>query len=129
MSDDQVEQESVANDFFDAITRGDFVRVKELYSPEVKIWHNTTNRTQNRAENLELLNLFTSKLTGLRYEVHCRDFFAGGFVQRHTLHGQALSGEPIAALVCIIIHVADGHIQRIYEYLDASDVAAAFTSG
>jgi len=118
--------DALANDFFSAISKRDLARVGEIYDPAVEVWHNVTQRAQTREENLELLDRFTSSLSELRYEVHARDFFPGGFVQRHTLHGRTQSGDTIAAPVCIVIHAADGRIQRLFEYLDARAVAAAF---
>lgn len=118
----------LANDFFGAISTIDLERVREIYDPAVEVWHNTTQQTQSRDENLALLDYFTSNASNLRYEVHERTFFPGGFVQRHTLHGTASSGEVFAAPVCILIHAAEGRIQRLFEYLDASAVAAVFPS-
>jgi ketosteroid isomerase-like protein len=63
----------------------------------------------------------------LRYEVLSREPFPGGFVQRHVLHGKVASGELIAAPVCLVVHVAGGRIERLYEYLDPAAVRAAFT--
>lgn len=120
--------DALANDFFDAIAGRDLERVAEVYDPAVEVWHNVTGQTQTREENLALLDRFTSSLYGLRYEVHGRDFFPGGFVQRHTLHGRTRAGDTIAAPVCIVIHAADGRIQRLFEYLDARAVAPAFSS-
>lgn len=72
------------------------------------MWHNVTQGTQSRDENLRLLEHFTARVKDLRYEVLAREFSPGGFVQRHTLHARVASGEPIAVPVCIVIHVADG---------------------
>jgi ketosteroid isomerase-like protein len=46
-------------------------------------------------------------------------------VQRHVVHGTA-KGETIAADVCIVFHVADDKITKIYEYLDQAAVAVVF---
>jgi ketosteroid isomerase-like protein len=58
--------------------------------------------------------------------VLARDFFPGGFVQRHVLHGKLASGELVAAPVCLVVHVADGRIERLYEYLDPAAVRGVF---
>ena len=55
-----------------------------------------------------------------------REFFPGGFVQRHVLHGKTASGETLAAPVCLVVHVEDGAIRRLFEYLDPAAVRAAF---
>jgi ketosteroid isomerase-like protein len=118
--------DALASDFFAAIERGDLSAVRELYSPDVEVWHNVTGRTQTRAENLELLRVFTGRVSGLRYEVLARERFPGGFVQRHVLHGRAASGEVVAAPVCLVVYVSRGRIERLFEYLDAAAVRSAF---
>ncbi|HVN40113.1 MAG TPA: nuclear transport factor 2 family protein [Myxococcota bacterium] len=118
--------EKIASDFFAAIERRDLDAVRELYSPDVQIWHNVTGRTQTREENVKLLRFFTGRVSELRYEVLARDFFEGGFVQRHVLHGKLASGEPIAAPVCLVVYVSKGRIERLFEYLDPAAVRGAF---
>jgi ketosteroid isomerase-like protein len=118
--------DALASRFFAAIERGDLDAVRELYSPDVQVWHNVTGRTQTRDENLKLLRFFTGRVGERRYEVLARDFFPGGFVQRHVLHGKLASGELVAAPVCLVVHVADGRIERLYEYLDPAAVRGVF---
>jgi len=120
------ETDEIASSLFRAIERGDLAAVGELYAPDVQIWHNVTNRTQTREENLKLLRFFTGRVSERRYEVLAREFFPGGFVQRHVLHGKLASGEPIASPVCIVIHVSHGKIERLYEYLDPATVRGVF---
>jgi ketosteroid isomerase-like protein len=120
------ETDAIASRLFAAIERGDLDAVHELYAPDVAIWHNVTNRSQTRDENLSLLRYFTGRVLERRYEVLAREFFPGGFVQRHVLHGRLASGERITAPVCIIVHVANGKIERLFEYLDAAAVSAVF---
>ena len=120
------EADTIASNFFAAIERGDLDAVRELYSPQVEVWHNVTGRSQTREENLALLRYFTGRVSDRRYEVLARELFPGGFVQRHVLHGKLASGEPIAAPVCLVVHVANGRIERLYEYLDPATVRGAF---
>jgi len=44
--------DTLASQFFAAIERGDLNAIRELYSPEVAVWHNVTGRSQTREENL-----------------------------------------------------------------------------
>jgi ketosteroid isomerase-like protein len=118
--------EILALEFFAAIERGDLEAVREFYSPRVEVWHNVTNRTQTRDENLRLLKYFTGRVSERRYEVLAREFFPGGFVQRHILHGKLASGDLIAAPVCLVIHVSNGKIDRVFEYLDPAAVRGLF---
>jgi ketosteroid isomerase-like protein len=120
------ETDALASAFFAAIERGDLAAVRELYSPAAEIWHNVTKRSQSREENLALLESFTGRVSERRYEVLAREFFPGGFVQRHVLHGRLGSGERIAAPVCLVVHVSGGRIERLFEYVDFAAVRGAF---
>jgi ketosteroid isomerase-like protein len=118
--------EQVASAFFAAIEKGDLKAVREMYAPDVAVWHNVTGITQTRDENLELLKLWVSRVGELRYEILEREFFPDGFLQRHVVHGVVATGERVEAPVCIVVHVKDGKITRIFEYLDARSVAKVF---
>ena len=120
------EIEKIASDLFASIERGDLDAVRALYADDVAIWHNVTSKTQTRDENLRLLKFFTGRVAERRYEVLGRDFFPGGFVQRHILHGKLASGELVASPVCIVIYVSRGKIQRLFEYLDPATVQSVF---
>jgi ketosteroid isomerase-like protein len=120
------EIDTLASEFFAAIERGDLDEVRELYSPEAAIWHNVTGRSQTRDENLALLRYFTGRVSALRYEVLGREIFQGGFVQRHVLHGKLESGDLVAAPVCLVVYVAGGRIERLFEYLDPAAVRGVF---
>jgi ketosteroid isomerase-like protein len=121
-----LETETLASEFFAAIERGDLEAVRGFYSPGVEVWHNVTNRRQTRDENLRLLKYFTGRVSDRRYELLAREFFPGGFVQRHVLHGKLASGELIAAPVCLVIHVSGGKIDRVFEYLDPAAIRGVF---
>jgi len=120
------ETDAIAAAIFAAIERGDLDAVRELYSPHAEIWHNVTGKTQTREENLTLLKYFTGRVSQRRYEVLAREFFHGGFVQRHILHGTLESGDLIAAPVCLVIHVARGKVERVFEYLDPASIRGVF---
>ncbi len=116
----------LASKFFAAIERADIDALEELYSPEVGVWINATGRTQGRSASLRLLRVFTARVKELRYDIESREFFPGGFVQRHVLTGKLASGEVLAVPVCLVVHVLDGRIDRLYEYLDAAAIAPVF---
>lgn len=121
------EIDAIASQFFAAIERADLDAVRELYSPDAEIWHNVTGKSQTREENLALLRYFTGRVSELRYEVLAREFFPGGFVQRHVLHGKVESGDRVAAPVCLVVHVSRGRIERLFEYLDPAAVRSVFS--
>jgi ketosteroid isomerase-like protein len=120
------EVEQVASAFFAAIERADIDAIEALYSPEVEVWINVTGKSQGRAESVKLLRAFTSRVKGLAYEIELREPIAGGFLQRHILRGELASGQKLAVPVCLVVHVEDGRISRLYEYLDSAAIAPVF---
>ena len=111
--------------FFGAIGRGDLDTVADFYAEDIEVWHNVTGVALDKARSLDLLGYWCKKVTSLRYEVLERRAYDGGAVQRHVVHGDA-DGSVIAAEICIVFHIHDGRITRIFEYLDPAAVAAVF---
>jgi len=85
-----------------------------------------TGRTQSREENVRLLGLFVDRVPERRYEVLSREFFPGGFVQRHLLHGKTATGEKLELHACLVVHFAGDRIERLFEYLDSAAVRSVF---
>lgn len=119
--------DAVASSLFAAIEKGDIDLVRdEVYHEDVEVFINVGGRAQPRDDSLKLLRNFTGRVTELRYEILSRDFLADGFVQRHVLHCKTASGETLAVPVCLVVHLKDGLIHRLYEYLDGPAIAPAF---
>ena len=115
----------ILDTLFAAIERADLETVGALYAEGVEVWHNVTGEALDKAGSLDLLGYWCHKVTGIRYEVLERRTYDGGAFQRHIVHGDA-DGAVIAAEICIVFHVRDGNITRIFEYLDPAAVAAVF---
>ena len=116
---------NVADRFFGAIEAGDIAAVRELYHPDVVVWHNTDGlrhkeRGQNREDNLALLTGLTGAISDWKYDIWFRELTASGLVQQHTLSGQLPNGEALAIPVCIVLQIVDGVIVRLDEYLDST---------
>jgi ketosteroid isomerase-like protein len=123
---EQNELNALADELFAAVAAADVDRVSAIYADDVQVWNNVGQKTLNRDENFRLIKSFTKRVSDLRYEVHEREFFPGGFMQRHTLHARLASGDPLTVPVCMVIHAANGKIERVFEYLDSDAVAPAF---
>lgn len=119
--------DAVASRLFAAIEKSDIDLVRdEIYHEDVEVFINVTGRAQKRDDSLALLRNFTGRVSDLHYEVLARDFLEDGFVQRHVLHCKTASGETLAVPVCLVVHLKDGLIHRLYEYLDGAAIAPAF---
>lgn len=109
--------------FFDAIERGDIETVREIYAPEVAIWHNTDGQTSTREENVEVLRGFVHRIPQRRYQERRCDVFPGGFLHQHVLAGVRRDGMRLRLPACIVCRVVDGHITRLDEYFDGAALA------
>lgn len=115
----------IGRQFFQAIEKGDIETVRNLYHPDVVIWHNTDaidRRTtgQSREENVALLKMLTSIVKDWEYEVWYLEATETGFVQQHILRGVLPNGEKLALPVSIIFQISDGKITRLDEYFDSA---------
>jgi ketosteroid isomerase-like protein len=117
--------DAVLDRFFTAIAAADIKAVEDLYHPDVEVWLNVTDQTINRTQSLGVLRWFTDRLVGMRYEIIERRTWDGGAVQRHVVHGQ-VGDQALTVPACIVFHLAQGRIIRLYEYLDGKDTMAVF---
>jgi ketosteroid isomerase-like protein len=115
-------QEQLLDRLFSGIAGGDIDAVGELYADDVEVWNSAYQRTMSRDESLAVLRSFCKRTEAVRYEVLERGHWDGGAMQRHLLHFRA-SGEDHALDVCITFAFADGHIARIFEYVDRASLA------
>ncbi len=83
-----------------------------------------TDRDNDRARSVKIIDWFISATSDRRYEVLDRQMFDGGFVQQHILRATGRNGAAIAMRVCIVIKIGnDGLITRIDEYFDPAEIA------
>jgi ketosteroid isomerase-like protein len=125
---------AVADHLFDAIERGDYEAVENLWTDDVLVWHTGDPKDNQRTRALKVIRWFMDVTETRSYEILDRQFFDGGFVQQHVLRarrpddrGERSDGmEPVSIelRVCIVIKVNDdGLITRIDEYFDPADMA------
>ncbi|HUO89681.1 MAG TPA: nuclear transport factor 2 family protein [Rhizomicrobium sp.] len=113
----------LANDFLDAVERGDLETVQRIYAPDAVVWHNFDDIAQPVAENLRTLAQVVKLLPERRYEQRRINVFDGGFVEQHVLNGRLASGRAVSLAACLVCTVRDGRITRLDEYLDAAAIA------
>ncbi len=116
---DHAEIAAVADRFFAAIEAGDVDALREIYAPDATVWHNFDDIDQPVAENLKTLTMLHSLMPDMRYTEVRRTIIDGGFVQQHVLLGTAPGG-ALKMAAMLRVDIADGHVQRIEEYLDPS---------
>ena len=113
------EIETLAAAFFSAIERGDVEAVRELYSPDARVWHNFDQLEQTVDQNLMTLTGLVTIVRDRRYEDVRRVTLDDGFVQQHVLRGDAPGGH-LEMPAMMRVWTVDGRVTRIDEYLDTA---------
>jgi ketosteroid isomerase-like protein len=120
--DDSNQIKALANRLFDGIEAGNVAVLREVYSPNVEIWHNTDGQVQTAEDNVKTLEGFVSRISNRRYTNRRLEAFPGGFVQQHVLTGTRKDGVAVSLPACIVCKVANGRITRLDEYFDSAAV-------
>ena len=113
----------LANDFLDAIERGDIETVQAIYAPDAVVWHNTDDIVQPVAGNLATLTNFIKYVPERRYTGRRIEVFDGGFVDKHVLKGKLVSGKEVSMAAVLVCKVVNGRITRLDEYFDSATLA------
>jgi len=113
----------LANDFLDAIERGDIETVQAIYAPDAVVWHNTDDIVQPVAGNLATLTNFIKYVPERHYTGRRIEVFDGGFVDQHVLKGKLVSGKEVSMAAVLVCKVVNGRITRLDEYFDSATLA------
>jgi ketosteroid isomerase-like protein len=113
----------LAKKLFDGIENGNVSVLREVYAPNVEIWHNTDDAVQTADDNVRTLEGFIQRIESRRYENRRLNIFPGGFVQQHHLTGIRKDGKAVSLDACIVCKVENGRIVRLNEYFDSAAVA------
>ncbi len=106
---------------FTALENKDPGAVADLYADTVQVWHNFSNASQDKRQNLQVLSALCNSLAEIHYDVIERTALQDGRVlQRHTLRAISGSGEQVLIPACMLLEVGNGRITRIDEYLDSA---------
>ncbi len=119
---------AVARRFVDALNACDVDAVREIYAPDVRIWHCFDKRTQTVEKNIETLTFLHRRLNNLNYDVLRVIPVPGGYVQQHVLRGELPGGEPFGLHACAIVSVENGRIVTLEEYLDTGQARPLYAS-
>jgi ketosteroid isomerase-like protein len=120
---DDFDMAAFAKAFFDGIEAGDINVVRNSYSANVEIWHNTDELVNTRDENLVVLKGLIERTKSRHYGKRRLETFAGGFVQQHELTIVRPDGVELKLPACLVCRVEGGVIVRLDEYFDSAHVA------
>ncbi|SKB25906.1 nuclear transport factor 2 family protein [Sphingopyxis flava] len=115
---------TMATRFFDAIEAGDIDAMRNSFTPDAEIWHNTDEKIVTPAQTAETLTGMVARIKDREYAERRLAVFPGGFVQQHVLKGRRVHDDGAVRLPCAIVcKVVDGKITRLDEYFDSAHVA------
>lgn len=117
-----------ADRLFSLIVDGDKAAVARLWSDDIAVWRVGSDRDDDKARALRVIDWFIDVTTKRRYDILDRQLFDDGstcgFVQQHVLRATGHAGQSISMRVCIVIRVGtNGLIDRIDEYFDPAGIA------
>jgi ketosteroid isomerase-like protein len=115
---------TMATRFFDAIEAGDIDTMRESFTPDAEIWHNTDELVVTRDQTAAVLAGMVARIKNREYADRRLTVFPGGFVQQHVLKGVRTHDGGAVRLPCAIVcNVEGGRITRLDEYFDSAHVA------
>jgi hypothetical protein len=102
----------------------DEAALREIYSPELVVWHNFDQVEQPLQDSLKMMHWFRKRVPDVRYDDLRRHIIPGGFVEQYVVRGTTPEGSTLEMPACIVGTVVDDRITRLEEYLDPSHAAA-----
>lgn len=110
----------------EATASGDEEAFREMFVPDMVLWHNTDGVEQTLDASVEgwlsLHALFYSlDLTDVSYQIT-----DAGYVQQHTWQMAISEEQTLPMPACWVVSLADdGRVARVDEYMDSTQLAAA----
>lgn len=108
----------LARRFVRALNEKDEAAIRQIYSPDARIWHNFDGKYQTIDENMKGMYWIHKRLSAINYDVVRLIEIQDGYLQEHVLRGKLASGEDFAMAACVICTVQDGRVTSLREYLD-----------
>ncbi len=105
--------------FFDAIERGDYAAVAQIYAPEFRMWVNLTGTESTAEDNLEVLRNGAKLHRRRTYDDRIVNTFAHGFIVQYSVNVVTHAGVHTSLEACVVAQCRNGQITRIDEYLDS----------
>jgi len=124
MEDVTMDLEKRAEDFFAAISRGDWEEATQRIHPTARAIQNIGGEEVNARELLKSMQSLVASLSHLSYEKQRRVIGHDAVVEQHDVCMTRKDGVEVRLDVCIILRFdSAGAITRIDEYLDSAGAA------
>ena len=114
---------AVADAFYAAIERNDFVAVAGLYADDLRMWRSFDQVTQNKTDQLVSLAALRARWA-MRYRLIERHLSGDRLIQRHELILTEKDGTVAHRLqAAAFLTIRGGQVHRLDEYIDSRDAA------
>jgi ketosteroid isomerase-like protein len=108
---------------FDAVEAGDIDAFQARCAVGGTIWHNYDQQTRSLVHTAEALRAMSRVVRDVRYADRRYFSVPGGFIAEHVLRGTTVSGKKVEVPIVAHVHISDGKISHIDEYLDPAQSA------
>ena len=106
-----------------ASDNGDESALREIYSPDVVIWHNTDQVELSLEQSQKTAVWFAKRLPDKHYDDIRRLPTPEGYVEQYVIRGTTADGVKVEIPACMIVTIVGEKITRLEEYLDTAHVA------
>jgi len=116
----------LAHKIYDALEQGDAKLFRSYFSDDATVWHNFDNKDQTIDEAVAQLEGMMQAFSGTLYKERRYMAVDDGAVVQHVSHSSLHDGTTLVTPMMQHIYIHDGLVQRIEEYFDTTQMAAAF---
>ena len=124
MAETRPNLETLTDDFFSAIVRGDWDDVEARIHPDARAYQNVGGGETNARSTFQQMRKLVESVASIAYENPRRVVASDAVVEQHDVRMTRKDGVDVVLDVCIILRFDDdGRIVRLDEYLDSAAAA------
>ena len=118
------EFDTVIGRFNEAVEAADAAALQEIYSDELRAWHNFDNVTVSKSATIAALMELCRN--GVRLRISCDEQFVVGNrgIRRQRVEARTPGGRCLVVHVALFVTVEGGRITRVDEYMDSKELDA-----
>jgi ketosteroid isomerase-like protein len=118
------EFDTVIGKFNEAVEAADAAALQEIYSDDLRAWHNFDNVTVSKSATIAALKELCRN--GVRLRIFCDEQFVVGNrgIRRQRVEARTPGGQCLVVHVALFVTVEGGQISRVDEYMDSKELDA-----
>ena len=120
---------AVAEKFARLVAERDLDGLRELYTPDARIWHNSDDTEKSVDESLQFFGGFLTITNKVWYSDIRVTPTPSGYLDQHYLCANLTTGADVRLPMCMVVTLEGERVKRLEEYIvtnaDAIDEALA----